>query len=79
MEIQNSAGIQDFVFQVGSEEKVNWMWQTMVPVTFTSHQRWAGGFHVSFIRSGHNILILLRADCPTQLFSTNKPANSSLS
>lgn len=39
MEIQHSAGIQDFVFQVGSEEKVNWMWQTMVPVTFTSHQR----------------------------------------
>ncbi|WP_272539170.1 DUF1963 domain-containing protein [Providencia sp. PROV197] len=26
MEIQHGAGIQDFVFQVGSEEKVNWMW-----------------------------------------------------
>lgn len=26
MEIQHGAGIEDFVFQVGSEEKVNWMW-----------------------------------------------------
>ncbi|HDR2589357.1 TPA: DUF1963 domain-containing protein, partial [Enterobacter ludwigii] len=26
MEIQHGAGIQDFVFKVGSEEKVNWMW-----------------------------------------------------
>ncbi|WP_431824258.1 DUF1963 domain-containing protein [Burkholderia sp. F1] len=25
-EIQHGAGIADFVFQVGSEEKVNWMW-----------------------------------------------------
>lgn len=25
-EIQHGAGIDDFVFQVGSEEKVNWMW-----------------------------------------------------
>lgn len=26
MEIQHGVGIEDFVFQVGSEEKVNWMW-----------------------------------------------------
>ncbi|MCT9843664.1 YwqG family protein [Leclercia adecarboxylata ATCC 23216 = NBRC 102595] len=26
MEIQHGVGIKDFVFQVGSEEKVNWMW-----------------------------------------------------
>ncbi|NIG77741.1 DUF1963 domain-containing protein [Klebsiella sp. Ap-873] len=26
MEIQHGAGIKDFIFQVGSEEKVNWMW-----------------------------------------------------
>ncbi|ALB64771.1 hypothetical protein AFK62_11165 [Cronobacter condimenti 1330] len=25
-EIQHGVGIEDFVFQVGSEEKVNWMW-----------------------------------------------------
>lgn len=26
MEIQHAVGIEDFVFQVGSEENVNWMW-----------------------------------------------------
>ncbi|MCZ6412879.1 DUF1963 domain-containing protein, partial [Cronobacter sakazakii] len=26
LQIQHGVGIQDFVFQVGSEEKVNWMW-----------------------------------------------------
>lgn len=26
VEIQHGVGIEDFVFQVGSEEKVNWMW-----------------------------------------------------
>ena len=26
VEIQHGAGVHDFVFQVGSEEKVNWMW-----------------------------------------------------
>ena len=25
-EIQHGVGLEDFVFQVGSEEKVNWMW-----------------------------------------------------
>lgn len=34
MEIQHGVGIEDFVFQVGSEEKVNWMWADKVRSNF---------------------------------------------
>ena len=48
MEIQHGVGIEDFVFQVGSEEKSTGCGRIMVSAIFTNHRRDSGRFRVSF-------------------------------
>jgi hypothetical protein len=55
MEIQHGVGIQNFVFQVGSEEKVNWMWADNGIGYFHKSPEGAGRFRVSFTRDSTSV------------------------
>lgn len=46
-EIQHGVGLEDFVFQVGSEEKLIGCGRTTALAIFTNHQTASGDFHVS--------------------------------